>query len=794
MRTLFLTLITCLFVLPAYAQYSGGTGEPNDPYQIATAEDLMLLGETPEDYDKHFILTTDIDLDPNLPGRKVFDRAVIAPGWETPFIGVFDGNGRTISHLTIEGSDYLGLCGQVGSWDARAGGIRNLGLADVNIVGSGDCIGGLVGSNGRFYSDGGTVTHCYSTGSVSGNQSVGGLVGSNMGEVANCHSTGTVRGGSSVGGLLGENRGDVTNCYSKSTVVGDYDSVGGLVGKNGGVFLVLFSVTPCGSITQCYSTGAVTGTEDVGGLVGANPGNVLNCYSTSAVSADSGVGGLVGVNWVMPYSDTNATIDGLITNCYSTGVVIGNSDVGGLVGVGALFYSNEGRVIRSFWDIETSGQTASADGRCLPTVEMQTASTFQLWGTCGEGIWTIDEGNDYPRLSWENLPGEAIYLSPLSDLLLGTGTQSDPFLINTAEELYLLRLFPCELDKCFKLTGDVDLSGFDGKEGRPAFEVIGNRVEAFTGVFDGNGYTISNLTINGDSYLGLFVRLESGAEIKNLGVVDVNIIGTGDCVATLVGLNAGTVSQCYSTGVVCGNYYVGGLVGLNHGNITQSYSTAVVNASDGDVGGLVGLNWGVVAKCYSMCTVGGDYSVGGLVGDNYSSVNQCYSKGVVIGIYDVGGLVGSNGGSVNQSFSMGAVSGNSYVGGLVGFNRSNVSKSYSTGAVSGKDIVGGLVGYNWPHTTVNQSYSNGIVIGESDIGGLVGYGFSDDIVACFWDTQTSGQTWSRGGIGLTTDEMQTAKTFLDADWDFVDETTNGTEDIWWLLEGQDYPRLWWEDN
>jgi hypothetical protein len=89
-----------LFSLPAYAKYSGGTGEPNDPYKIATAEDLMLLGETPVDYDRHFILTADIDLDPNLPGRKLFDKAVIAPdindvmgGFQgTAFNGVFDGD------------------------------------------------------------------------------------------------------------------------------------------------------------------------------------------------------------------------------------------------------------------------------------------------------------------------------------------------------------------------------------------------------------------------------------------------------------------------------------------------------------------------------------------------------------------------------------------------------------------------------------------------------------------------------------------------------------------------------
>lgn len=72
-------VLVLVLSVSAFAQYSGGTGEPNDPYQIATATDLILLGETPDDYDKHFILIADIDLDPTLPGRKMFDRAVIAP-------------------------------------------------------------------------------------------------------------------------------------------------------------------------------------------------------------------------------------------------------------------------------------------------------------------------------------------------------------------------------------------------------------------------------------------------------------------------------------------------------------------------------------------------------------------------------------------------------------------------------------------------------------------------------------------------------------------------------------------
>jgi hypothetical protein len=131
MRTLLLSLTTCLFVLPVQAKYSGGHGTTGDPYQIATAADLIALGDSPEDYDKQFILTADIDLDPNLPGRKVFDRTVIAskPSWSgfsweggTPFTGVFDGNGHWLHNY--RGTDAL--FGYVADATAE---VKNLGLA-----------------------------------------------------------------------------------------------------------------------------------------------------------------------------------------------------------------------------------------------------------------------------------------------------------------------------------------------------------------------------------------------------------------------------------------------------------------------------------------------------------------------------------------------------------------------------------------------------------------------------------------------------------------------------------------
>ncbi len=93
---------------------------------------------------------------------------------------------------------------------------------------------------------------------------------------------------------------------------------------------------------------------------------------------------------------------------------------------------------------------------------------------------------------------------------------------------------------------------------------------------------------------------------------------------------------------------------------------------------------------------------------------------------------------------------------------------------------------------MSQRYSTGAVSSTGEgIRGLVGDNYTN-MTDCFWDTQTSSQTTSPGGTGLTTTEMQTGITFNDASWDFMDETANGTEDIWWILEGQDYPRLWRE--
>ena len=141
--------------------YSGGTGQPNDPYQIANVADFNQLSIDPNNWNKSFILTADV----NLAGVTLTPVG----NSSTQFTGVFDGNDNIISNAVINqpSINNVGLFGYVGS----GGQIRNLGVKNVNITGS-SYVGGLVGLNVE-----GTVTSCYATGSVSGTgQNVGGLV------------------------------------------------------------------------------------------------------------------------------------------------------------------------------------------------------------------------------------------------------------------------------------------------------------------------------------------------------------------------------------------------------------------------------------------------------------------------------------------------------------------------------------------------------------------------------------------------------------------------------------------
>ena len=415
----------------------------------------------------------------------------------------------------------------------------------------------------------------------------------------------------------------------------------------------------------------------------------------------------------------------------------------------------------------------------------------------------------------------------------GTGEPNDPYLISTAKHLNAIGAEPNDWDKHFKLVADIDLSGVTYEAALIAADrdpdESGFQGSSFAGAFHGNGHTISHLTIRGRGCLGLFGRLACSAQIKGLDVVDVNITAVGDTVGGLAGCNNGDVIDCHSTGTVRGGRSIGGLIGANGAmikypgvseRILNCYSACVVSGQS-EVGGLVGQNHGAVVRCFSTGSVSGDTSVGGLLGSNGSLLPElgpwgctggmvlaCYSTAVATGTSAVGGLVGANGcGGIRQSCSSGSVSGGSLVGGLVGDNAGgSVVDCYATSDVSGNTCVGGLVGqsgYCWRDPqhpivrycfegAITNCYATGLVTGQSEAGGLVGEREAGTVACSFWDVETSARANSRGGTGATTAQMQDPNTFIEAGWDFIEETENGTEEVWWIFESHDYPRLWWE--
>jgi len=767
----FLLISSILFTGVASAKYSGGTGEPNNPYLIATPADLNDIGNHVEDFNKCFLMTSNIDLAP-YTGTQF---KIIGPNDTTPFTGIFNGNGHSISHFTYSSSiTNAGLFGII----ASNGVIRNINMIEPNVStesGTYSFVGALAG-----YLDLGTVENCSAENlSVSGSGwYVGGLVGYNLnGGIIKCSTSGNVTGLSFTGGLVGCNYyGTVNLCHSSCGVTVTAATAGGLVGSNHN------------SISQSYATGAVQGgispgSGNFGGLVGENSGYITGCYATGNVTGVHTVGGLAGRGGVIidcyARGNVNGTINvgGLagsiseatdsINRGYSTGLVTGaGSYVGGLVG----YKNSSATVTYGYWDINTSGQATSAGGVGKTTAQMQTKTTYIDWMAV-PAIWNIQQGVDYPHLLWEGLPGE-----PIQRYSGGTGEPGAPYLIATPADLNDIGKHVEDFNKCFLMTSNIDLAPYTGTQ----FKIIGNEGTPFAGVFDGGGHSISNFEYLPTTYydLGLFSYVGANGIIRNVNLVQANVSGNNRSIVlgTLIGcLDYGTVENCSAEDVsVTGEAsIVGGLIGRSYGGKIEICSTSGNVFGSGDIGGLVGYSDGEVVSCSSSCfvkgmegfainvgglagwsrnlysshstgTVQGYYYVGGLTGNNDGNIVNCFSTSNVYGTQEVGGLIGEGGGSkiISGCYASGAVQGELNVGGLAGRSK-NVSFCYSTGTVQGEDNVGGLIGFDIGQTTCCYSYSN--VSGDDYVGGLEGEGAV--VINCYARGAVNGDQYVGGLIG-----------------------------------------------
>lgn len=380
----------------------------------------------------------------------------------------------------------------------------------------------------------------------------------------------------------------------------------------------------------------------------------------------------------------------------------------------------------------------------------------------------------------------------------GTGEPNAPYLIATPNDLNSIGLDPCDWNKHFLVTADINIVGITGD----SFNMIGNYPdEPFTGVFDGNDYVISNLTfesIERVEGIGLFGYISGEtALVKNLTLVSPNLGGpTCDTIGSLVAfMESGMILNCrVESGSAAGDECIGGLVGwlMTEASIVNCFANVNVSGSS-DTGGLVSVNEGHVLRSHSSGNVSGVHSSGGLVGGNcLGQITSSSASGSVEGESSTGGLVGSNLlGMISKCCSIGDVNGSwERTGGLVGSSGgSTISEGYSKGNVSGVFQVGGLMGSSTGDTIINCFSSSKVSsTGLYGAGGFSGSSIDSSYNKCFWDDNVNSDV---NGVaegvndpnltGKSTAELQKLSTFTNADWDMIN--------VWDIGENQTYPFL-----
>lgn len=246
----------------------------------------------------------------------------------------------------------------------------------------------------------------------------------------------------------------------------------------------------------------------------------------------------------------------------------------------------------------------------------------------------------------------------------GAGTRQNPYLIGTGEHLAWFagqvnsgnRGIHGQLIASIELNDTTDWQdwGSDLPAGVSAWTPIGNLNQQFSGTFDGNGYTIEGIYVNGSSYSGLFGYVSVGSVIRNVHIIRSYIGASEQYAGGIAGyVKYGTVTNCSSDVKVSAAQMAGGIAGyLESGMMSNCFSTGSVNGRyAGGVVGLLGANDSgsirpKMDNCYSNSTVQGFTSVGGLVGYAvFSDINCCYANGLVSGSREAGAMFGS----LNQS-------------------------------------------------------------------------------------------------------------------------------------------------
>ncbi len=727
-------------------------------------------------------LTTNLDFDTNSSGSADDGDTYwnSGHGWlpigidGDPFSAIFEGNSKVISNLYIDTGPkkqsvatgvavadiepaHFGLFEEVGT----TGTIRNLGLEDVDVSREHGCDSRpeIICNQGR----------------------VGGIAGVNHGKISGSWVTGSVSSITTGGDHI--SYWQISNHYRTEISL----AAGGLAGFAGSSSV----------ISASYSTAAVYLHADWsrvrikgGGLVGHNGGSIIASYATGEVYSNristskyginnlvGHIGGLVGHN------------AGPITASYSRGAVSGPPEF--RVRSGMVGYSNGSPTITaSYWDTVASGQSGSHAGVGKTTAELKSptgySGIYANWNLDldgdgnGDDLWAFGTASQYPVLKSLGATKQR-GLTPGSVPLIDYDSDDDGLIeISTGYQLLVLRADPngdgspseARYEYFRRDYYDAFFRSGEGMgcptSGCVGYELVSNvnpgraapDIGSYSAIFDGNGHTIFNI------YGPLFHQIQASGIVRNLTLKSVSAY------------------ERYGR--------VGGLANANHGTISNVHVAGSRGTDVGVGGGLVGLN-GPTGTISDSSSAGDVY---------YGNTDQGW---------EIGGLVGRNAGSIRSSYSTARARGQSTssIGGLVGYNTStgSIRGSYATGEVENKYVhgwttpgrgqnplgryLGGLVGTNYGEITA--SYSTGRVHGGADMGGLVGRNVGGTITTSYYDTKTSRQTTSAGGVGRTTEQLQqhwkAAYEGIYASWNLDLDGDGSPDDLWDFGAPDRYPKL-----
>lgn len=533
------------------------------------------------DLARNYALGADIDASPTAGWAGGFRPIAPSTNRIVGYTGRFDGLGHVIDRLTIDrpADHYVGLFG-----NSSDGALVNVGLTRASVAG-GLVVGILAGGTDTM-----TVRNVYISGTVTGVNAVGGVVGDTLVDLK-------LDGVWSQAAVTATQMGDGTGGFASSGVAG------GLVGG---------SASRGPTITRSYALGVVSGSDFVGGLLGATGQRpeIHNSYFAGTLASNKamplGLGAIAGR-----------------TQLGNVGNVAWNRDSAGAIGIG----------------LNVGNSTNVFAATPLTLTQMRNSASypplFSFTSTPGDSGWVLlgSDGN------LNNASGTVLPLLA-SEWAAGVGN---------AHQLQLMAL---QTNAAYTLARDVDAAptaaAADDVWQGSSFMPVGKGT-AFSGSFDGLGRTIGALTIirPGALNVGLFSQASGAAVLRNVGLLDSSVEG-GTSVGALLGLGSAAITQAYARGgtVVGNSSMVGGLAGglLGGGSLTESYAHVAVRSGGGSsTGGLAGM------------------ASNALIADSYAS-------GSVSGFLHTGGLVGSlvNNAVIARSYAIGAVSGPSFLRGLVG--------------------------------------------------------------------------------------------------------------------------------